>query len=87
MAGSFGGENELFSGRRFKAVIDMRGAIPRKHLCLVGLVTALHRPQLFGTPLLRGLAEFGRNAIGFNELLGEARSGEHQRRNNNQTEK
>jgi hypothetical protein len=68
-------------------VIDLRGAIPGKHLCLIGLVMALHRLDLFGTPLFRGRAKFGRNGIWVNELLDEARSGEQQRRDKNQLEK
>jgi hypothetical protein len=80
-------QSNLFSSRGFNAVIDMGGAIPGKHLCLIGPVMALHRLDLFGTPLFRSRAEFGRDGIWVNELLGDARSGEQQRRNKNHLEK
>jgi hypothetical protein len=65
----------------------MVGAIPRKYLGFIGLVMALHDPDLLGAPLFRGHAEFGSNGIRVNQLLGEARFGEYERRYKNQMEK
>jgi hypothetical protein len=65
----------------------MAGAIPGKHLGFIGPVVALHDPDLFGAPLFRSLAEFGRDGIRVNELLGEARFGKYERRHKKQMEK
>jgi hypothetical protein len=50
-------------------------------------VVALHDPDLFGAPLFRSLAEFGSDGIRVNQLLGEARFGEYERRHKHQMEK
>jgi hypothetical protein len=47
----------------------------------------LHDPDLLGAPLFRGHAEFGSNGIRVNQLLGEARFGEYERRHKHQMEK
>jgi hypothetical protein len=57
-------------------MVDMGGTIPGGHLCRFGLLMAFHGPELLGAPLFRSPAEFGRDSIRINQLLGEARFAE-----------
>jgi hypothetical protein len=84
---AFSGRSKLFFSGSFQAMVDMGGTIPGKHLGLLGRLAALHRPELFGAPLFRSFAEFGSNNIRIDQLLGEARSAEQQRRGKNQLKK
>ncbi len=51
------------------------------------LASSAFDPELLGAPLFRGHAEFGSNGIRVNQLLGEARFGEYERRHKHQMEK
>jgi hypothetical protein len=65
----------------FQTVADMRRPIPGQHMGLLGLVVAFQHLDLLGAPLFRGRAKFGRDGIRIDKLLGMARSGEYQSRN------
>jgi len=62
------------------AFCDVIGPIPAKYLRFIGLETACDNLDLFSAALLRGLAEFRRNLIRINQLLGERRFGEREGR-------
>jgi len=71
----------LSFGASFQTAVDMSGPIPGQHLRYVGFVVAFHDMDLLGTPLQRGFAILRRDGIGIDQLLGETRFREYQRRN------
>jgi hypothetical protein len=53
-----------------QTMLNVRGAIPGQHFCLVSLVGALKYLDLFGAAFFRGHAIFRSDLVGVDQLLG-----------------
>src|SRR6201996_347049 len=59
--------------RLVPALLDVRGAIARQHLLGIDTVRAFLDLELFGAPLHRRFAVFGRDLVRIDQFLSEAR--------------